>query len=361
MDIYAVVMAGGAGTRFWPLSRSNCPKQFLDIIGPKTMIEQTLDRIKPLCREERIIIVGNEEQSIIQRELLGENRFMSFEEPCGRNTAPAIGLAAVYLRKKGVADSPMVVLPADHFISNEEAFRNVLVTGCTLAKQGIIITIGIVPTRPETGYGYIQRGSVFDQIDKMKVYKVKGFVEKPNNKDASRYVKSEKYFWNGGIFIFTANTILQEIEKHVPDVYEGLVKIEAAIGHDNYSDVLRSAYQEIPSISIDYGVMEKTSSSILTIPGDFGWSDVGSWESLYDLRREEMDTEKNLIQGDNLLLDSTSTFIVNQSKQIVVGVGLENLVIVNAGDVILVADIKKSQDVKKVIEKIKAKGLDSIL
>jgi len=363
MNIYAVVMAGGAGTRFWPLSRTNCPKQFLNIIGPKTMIEQTLERIKPLCREEQIIIVGNEEQSIIQKELLGETRLVLLEEPHGRNTAPAIGLAAIYLRKKGIADSPMVVLPADHFINNEEEFRNILLTGCALAKEGSIVTIGIIPTRPETGYGYIRRGSVFNKIDndKIKVYTVKKFVEKPNQKDALHYLKSGKYFWNSGIFIFTPDTILKEIEHHMPDIYKGLLKIENAMGQDHYSDVLRSVYQELPSVSIDYGVMEKTSSPVLTIPGDFGWSDVGSWESLYNLRQEEMDNEKNLVQGNNLLLDSNSTFVFNQSTQTVVGLGLKDLVIVNVDDVILVADIKKSQDIKKVIEKIKAKGLHSIL
>jgi len=360
MDVYPVIMAGGSGTRFWPASRSLRPKQFLNIIGSKSMIEQTLERVKPLCGDENIIIVGNKDHHLLLNNQLGKNRFIVLEEPLGRNTAPCIGFAAVFLRKKGITDKPMVVLPADHYINDENRFRTVLITGCCLAQQGPIVTIGIVPTRPETGYGYLQRGSARDEIKGIKVYDVKRFVEKPNQKDALHYLESGEYFWNGGIFIFTPKTILHEIQLHMPEVYEGLLKIEGAIGRDDYTDVLRSVYQEFSSISVDYGVMEKTSRPVITIPGDFGWSDVGSWESLYDLRQKEVDNEGNLVQGKSVLLDTASSFIFNQSSQLVVGLGLKNIVIVNTDDALLVADIKRSQDIKKVIEELKTKGLTSI-
>jgi len=361
MKVYSVIMAGGSGTRFWPASRATRPKQFLNIIGSKTMVEQTLARVKPICREENIIIVSNEEHHRLLNNLLGENRFIIIEEPFGRNTAPGIGLAAIYLRKNGITDEPMAVLPADHFIIDEERFRNILLIGCRLAKQGHIITIGIIPTRPETGYGYLQRGSAQSEIEGVKVYEIKQFVEKPDQKDALQYLKTGEYFWNGGIFIFTPKTILEEIQFHLPDIYEGLLKIEQSMGESNYPDVLRSVYQRFPSISIDYGVMERTRRSVITIPGDFGWSDVGSWESLYELRQKEVDREGNLVQGENLLLDTKSSFIFNQSNQIVVGLGLKDIVIVNTDDVLLVADIKGSQSIKKVIEEIKKRGLNPIL
>ncbi|MBW1909007.1 MAG: mannose-1-phosphate guanylyltransferase [Deltaproteobacteria bacterium] len=361
MEIYPVVMAGGTGTRFWPASRSNLPKQFLDIIGSKTMIEQTIERVSPVCREENVIIVGNEAHHVLLKKISGKRRFVILEEPFGRNTAPCIGFAAIYLRKHGVVDEPMAVLPADHFIIDQERFRRILSIGGRLARKGSIVTIGIVPTRPEAGYGYLRKGPAQDEIEGVEVYNIEQFVEKPGEEDALRYTESKDYFWNSGIFIFTPETILEEIQLHLPEVYEGLLKIEEGMGERNYQEVLRSVYQEFPSISIDYGVMEKTAHSVFAIPGDFGWSDVGSWESLYELRKKETDDNKNLVHGKNLLFDTKSCFVFNKSKQIVVGLGIEDLVIVNTDDVILVADIKKSQDIKKIIEEIKRKGLTLIL
>jgi len=361
MEMYPVIMAGGAGTRFWPDSRNHRPKQFLNIFGSRTMIEQTLDRVKPICREENIIIVGNVGHHDLLKELVGENRFVMLEEPLGRNTAPCVGLAALYLRKKGISDEPMVVLPADHYIADEKKFRDVLSVGCRLACEGHIITVGMIPTRPETGYGYLQRGSVKREVQGVTVCNVESFVEKPKQRDALRYLESGDYFWNGGIFIFTPKTILAEIEVHLPDVFEGLGKIEESLEESGYPEVLHAVYQGFPSISIDYGVMEKTARSVLAIVGDFGWSDVGSWESLYSLRHQEQDGEGNLIHGKNILIDTTSSFVFNQSNQLIVGLGLEGIVIIGTGDALLVADLKKSQDVRKVIEQLKARGLDFLL
>ncbi len=255
----------------------------------------------------------------------------------------------------------MVVLPADHFIAEEETFRKILFIGCRLAQNGDIITLGIVPTRPETGYGYLERGEVKKEIEGVTVYAIKRFVEKPDQKTALEYLNSGGYFWNGGIFIFTPKTILEEIKLHLPSLDAGLQKIEEAMGTSRYHEVLSSVYQHMPSLSIDYGVMEKTKRPVLALPGDFGWSDVGSWESVYDLRKKERDKEGNLTQGDVILIDTKSSFVFSQSGKVVVGLGIKDLLIVDTQDVILVGDLKKSQDIRKIIEELKKQGLHPIL
>jgi mannose-1-phosphate guanylyltransferase len=255
----------------------------------------------------------------------------------------------------------MVVLPADHFIAEEETFRKILSIGCKLAQEGDIITLGIVPTRPETGYGYLERGEVKKEIEGVTAYTIKRFVEKPDQKTALEYLNSGEYFWNGGIFMFTPKTILEEIKLHLPSVYAGLQKIEEAMGTSRYQKVLLSVYQHLPSLSIDYGVMEKTKRPVLTLPGDFGWSDVGSWESVYDLRKEERDKEKNLTQGDVILINTKSSFVFSQAGRVVVGFGIKDLLIVDTQDVVLVGNLKKSQDIKKIIEELKERGLHHIL
>lgn len=337
------------------------PKQFLKILGSKTMIQLTIDRVQPLCEDNHIIIVGSEEHHALLTRYTSDRTIVVLEEPKGRNTAPCIGLAAMYLRKTGHAEALMIVLPADHYIADEERFRAVLRAGCELAGQGRIVTIGLLPTRPETGYGYLQRGAALGEIDKIPTYTVIRFVEKPRIESALQYLRSGDYFWNGGIFIVTAETILAELETHLPQVYQGLLKIEAAIGTEHFDSALRAAYKEFPSVSIDYGVMEKTTRSLVTVPGDFGWNDVGSWESLYDLRRQEGDEAGNIVLGDGLLLETTRSFIFNQTQQMVVALGLQEMIIVNTGDALFVAHLRQSQDVKKVIKELEERGIRSLL
>lgn len=360
MEIYSVVMAGGSGTRFWPASRSYLPKQFLNIIGSKTMIEQTIQRVMPLSEEEKIIIVGNEVHHELLKKISGTKRFIILEEPFGRNTAPCIGLAAIYLRKQGAVGEPMAVLPADHFIADEKRFLGILSIAGRLAGEGSIVTIGIVPSRPETGYGYLRKGAVRDRREGIDICKIERFVEKPGEDEALAYVKSGDYFWNSGIFVVTPEIILKEIQLHLPEVYEGLLNIEQGLGEKNEREILRSAYGEFPSISIDYGVMEKTDRPVLALAGDFGWSDVGSWESLYGLRKKEADDHGNVLQGKGMLFDTDTCFVFNAAPKMVVGLGLEGHVIVNTDDVLLVADMKKSQDIKKIIEEMEKRGLKSI-
>jgi len=354
-------MAGGSGTRFWPASRSMLPKQFLTILGSETMLELTMKRVRPLCADNRIIIVGSEEHHELLTRYGAGSQTVIFEEPRGRNTAPCIGLAAAYLRETGSADTPMIVLPADHYIADEDGFRAVILAGCELARQGDIVTIGLLPTRPETGYGYLHRGPVRETVAGFPVYQVRRFVEKPGLTDALQYLDSGEFFWNGGIFIFSARTILDEMQIHLPSVYNELLHVEHSLGTDQFPAALRAAYDTFPSVSIDYGIMEKTRRSVVTLPGDFGWSDVGSWESLYEVRKKESDADGNVAIGDSILLDTSSSFVMNQTNHIVVALGLQNTIIVNTNDALFVADMKKSQDVKRVIKELEERKLRSLL
>jgi mannose-1-phosphate guanylyltransferase len=362
MNIHPVIIAGGSGTRFWPASRVRCPKQFLRIISPNTMIEQTIERVRSLCPEKNLLIVSSEMHHSLMEDLVRGKNFIILEEPFGRNTAPAIGLAALYLKKSGAGDDPMIVLPADHYINDVAQFRNRLVTGCRLAKEdGAIVTVGIVPTRPETGYGYLHRSRTQKEINGTAIYRVGRFVEKPNQENALNYVTSGEYFWNGGIFIFTPSAILEEIKMHLPAIYQGLLRIESSLGKPEFSEILRSVYRDLPSVSIDYGVMEKTERPILAVPGDFGWSDVGSWNSVHQLREKEWDVAGNLVHGKGILMDTRSALLFNQSNQTLVTLGLKDIIIVSTDEVTLVADARRSQDMRMVIEELKKRGLEELL
>lgn len=349
----AVIMAGGAGTRFWPASREHLPKQFLKIISDKTMLEETVNRVKPLADE--IYVVTNEIHGEKVRELLGDE-VKVLTEPIGRNTAPCIGLAAIHIKKKH-GNTPMIVLPADHFISDEKACLERLNTAAELAKQGAIVTLGIVPTRPETGYGYIEKGKLLSS--EKKIYEVQRFVEKPNLDTAVKLVASGNYFWNSGIFVFTTETILCEIQKLMPKLYEGLEKIENAIDSSDYEETLSAVYHSLESISIDYGVMEKTSRKLYVLEADFGWSDVGSWLTLYELRQEK-DENENLVMTDALLLDSKQNLVYSDSNRLVCLLGVEGLVIVDTSDALLVADLKRSQEIKRFPELLKKAGREKL-
>lgn len=361
MPVYPVIMAGGSGTRFWPASRALLPKQFLKVLGSKTIIDLTLDRVAPLGREVPIFIVGNAKHHFLLEEVAAGRNVLVLEEPVGRNTAAAAGLAAIHLRKRQAADEPMVILPADHYIGDDRKFCRLVLQGADLARQGYLVTFGVVPTRPETGYGYLRRGAALDEETGAGACLLQGFVEKPSQADAQKFCSSGEYFWNSGIFVFTPCVVLEEIQRHLPQVYEGLQAIEAAINTSEYGAVVRSAYEGFASISLDYGVMEKTGRRIAALPVDFEWSDVGSWESLYQLRRHETDSSGNLVEGKAVLVDTDSSCVFNLADQMVVSMGVQDLVIVATKDAILVADIKESQNLKRLCEELKARGLSTLL
>lgn len=358
-----VIMAGGMGTRFWPASREHAPKQYLAILGGRRMIEETYRRVEPLAPAMTLAVV-NDAHLDLTREVFGQlaagagGSFEILGEPRGRNTAPCIGLAAVHLRRAG-RDEPMVVLPADHFIADAEGFRRVLRAAVAAADEEIV-TIGITPTHPETGYGYIRRGPEV-AAGELPVYAVEAFVEKPDLATAGEYLESGSYLWNAGIFVVRPQVVLEQIRIQIPQLFAGLSRVEAAIGTPEYPAVLRQVYDEISAISFDYGIMEHTDLPVRVIPGNFGWSDVGNWRAAYELRKHEGDSDGNLARGEVVLAGCRNTFVDAVPGRLVAVVGTENLVVVDTPDALLVADLNQVQRVKEVVDELRRRGKDELL
>jgi len=352
---FAVIMAGGAGTRFWPKSRKALPKQYLNLLGDETMIQMVTRRLSSLLPKERIYIVSTREQEPLLREQLQWLPASNIiYEPFGKNTAPCIGFAATVLQHLD-PEAIMVVLPADHLIRNTNKFLKILEHGISLARNdaSALITIGIQPTYPATGYGYIQRG---EKIEK-DVYRVRAFAEKPNYEIAEKFFTSGEFLWNSGIFIWQAKTILNYIENLMPDLHQGLTQIAEALESDNKEKVIETVYKQIRSDSIDYGVMEKA-SHVLVLEGDFGWSDVGSWEEVYNVSTK--DADGNVLKGKPILKDVHNSY-VETNERVVAVIGVDDLIIVDTEDALLICKRDKSQEVKWVVEKLKHKRLKKYL
>jgi mannose-1-phosphate guanylyltransferase len=358
--MFAVVMAGGSGTRFWPVSRNNRPKQFLNISGSDPMIVETCNRINPLVSDKEMIIVLGREHLEKAKELLGDREMLILAEPIGRNTAPCIGLGAIYAQELGCKGA-VAFLPADHYIGDPASFLSCLKKAATIAESDGIVTLGIVPTRPETGYGYIKKANTRSDISNAPAFRVSAFVEKPDLKTASWYLGSGQYFWNAGIFVATPDTILREIKKHLPDLYRGLERIKDAIGTEFFEAEFEKVYQELDTISFDYGIMERTDAPVFVLPCECGWSDVGSWESLYDLKKPYHDHSCNLCEGDTLLIDCHNNYISGTRGRLVACLGIDNCLIVDTPDALLVADLNRSQDIRKVVEKLKKGQKEKLL
>lgn len=350
----AVIMAGGAGTRFWPLSREKMPKQLLKIGGDDTLIQQTISRILPLIKQKDVFIVTNhglsDEVNAQLSAKFGKSWDMNFIlEPEARNTAPALGLAALHLNRID-PDGIMVVLSADHAIRKTDELLTLINKAADAAAENYLVTLGIKPDRPETGYGYIKAGDPCAELDDVSgVCKVEAFVEKPNIEIAREYLKHGRYYWNSGIFIWKTSALLREIEKHAPSLYEGLMEIQENIGTDKETEVIRQVFKRLESISIDYAVMEKTDRAAV-IPADIGWSDVGSWTALDDV--SEHDTSGNVIAGNVIDIDSHDS-IIYAEKRLVATIGLKDVVVVDTPDATLVCSKDRAQDVKKVVEELK--------
>lgn len=350
MKVTAVIMAGGRGERFWPRSRKDRPKQFLSLTEDgKTMIQHTVDRLLPMVEMEDIFIVTNENYVGLCQEQLPEiPKENIIAEPAARNTAPCVGLAAAIISKK-YDDATMMVLPSDHLIKFNDIFIDALNTACAVAEQGEnLVTIGITPTYPETGYGYIYFGKTEDSAHS-NVYKVKRFVEKPNLETAKEYLASGKYLWNSGMFVWKVSTILNNFKELLPDTYDGLMKIKEAFGTPDFEETLKKEFCAFKSESVDYGIMERA-QNIYTIPGSFGWDDVGSWLSL-----ERINTTNefgNVVSGNVITIDSKNSIITGGEK-LIAAVGLEDVIIVDTDDAILICSKENTQDVKRVIENLK--------
>ncbi len=358
--MYIVIMAGGSGTRFWPFSRKAKPKQFLAIAGSNPMVVETWNRVKPVSgNREGLVVLGKRHLEEARRLFDGENIEL-LAEPVGRNTAPCIGLGALYAAHTGV-NGAVAFLPADHYIADTEAFLKSLEMAGEMVIENGIATLGIVPTRPETGYGYIHKGNLITTGSGLEVYEVSAFVEKPDFDTAVKYLSSGDYYWNAGIFLANPKTILKEIEMHLPDLHEGLQKIGKHIGKPGFENVLEEVYPDLPNISFDYGIMEKTGQRVIVVPCDCGWSDVGSWLSLYELKKNRSDSRGNVTEGDTLMIDCSGNFVAGKTDRFIACLGLENTLIVDTHDALLVADKSRSQEIRKIVEHLEKEGKEHLL
>ena len=355
---FAVIMAGGRGERFWPRSRMAKPKQFLNLIGEKTMLQLTVERVEDLVGIPDTYIVAGEDlkDTILEQipQLPEENIII---EPFGRDTAAAIGLTAMILGQKNPREV-MIVLPADHYIGNMRNFQEILRSAVTAASRGDeIITLGITPHSPETGYGYIQRGELIDSFAGIPVYRAARFLEKPDYARALEFFSCGDYLWNSGMFVWRIDMIRKMIEKHILSLAEGLKEIEDSLGTGQYLKTVEKVYSKLPKISVDYGIMERA-DNISVIPCDFGWDDIGNWTALE--RYAEKDELGNVFCGQGVLLDTANTYIVSNDKTVAV-LGVEDLIIVNDHDSLLICHKSRAQEIKRVVQALIDKGFDNVL
>ncbi len=348
--IYAVIMAGGGGTRFWPLSRISKPKQFLNLFGDQTMLQKTVGRLKGVIEPENVMVITNDDYlGHVKEQLPALKESYIIGETIGRNTAPCVAAAAAFLYKEH-PDAVMAVLPADHEISNEKEFIKVIKSAAQCAERDhALVTIGIEPDRPETGYGYIRREVKSTSVySGKKLYDVRNFTEKPDLEKAEEFLSSGDYLWNSGIFIWKVKTIIEAFEKHLPEIHE---KIEILSGSVCNKEDIDRFYHSCPSISIDYGIMEKA-GNVKVIPGNFGWNDVGSWKAVYDLSaKDKYDNARG--SGRAVLHKSSSNLIHSRSGKLVTLVGVDNIGLIETDDTILVINLDQAQEVKELYEKLK--------
>ncbi|MGZ5244310.1 MAG: mannose-1-phosphate guanylyltransferase [Bacteroidia bacterium] len=351
-NFYGVIMAGGVGSRFWPLSRKKMPKQFLDILGfGETLFQSTYNRMARICRPENIYIVTNEAyREIVKQQVpsLTDNQILG--EPHARNTAPCVAYASFKINKLN-NKSVIAVVPSDQLITDEELFTETFKKGFKYCEENDhLLTLGIQPTRPDTGYGYIQ---IDDETENDGVYKVKTFTEKPNQEIANYFVASGEFLWNSGMFIWNVNAIITELRKQLPDIYQIFEKGHKHYFEDEERDYINKAYELCTSISIDYGVMEKA-HNVHVLPSAFPWSDVGTWNALYEYGNK--DENGNVLQGDMVLARNTSNCIINMpNKKLVALNSVNNLIIVESDGILLIADKDKEQEIRQVVNDIKIK------
>ena len=357
-NLYSVIIAGGSGTRFWPLSRQETPKQLLSIYGDKTLIQSTVSRISSLIPPERTrIVTGSGQAESIRLQLVnmpaGPLSAKFIIEPESKNTAPAIGLAAVYVKHID-PEAVMVVLPSDHIIRDKNKFLKAVLLGAAAADDGYLVTIGIMPDRPETGYGYIRRGRSI----RKGISAVKEFREKPDREKAEMYLKTGGYYWNSGIFIWRADAILMAIEKHMPGLYRGLARIEKSMGTGRSEKVTKSVFALLKPESIDYGVLEPASqrgekaNKVAVVPSDMKWSDVGSWHALDNVL--PVDSDNNIRKGNLISIDNKNS-ILYCGTRLVSAIGLNDIIIVDTPDATLICPKSRAQDVRQVVDILKKK------
>jgi mannose-1-phosphate guanylyltransferase len=369
LSAHAVILAGGRGTRFWPRSRTRTPKQLLNIVGRDTMLEQTVARLAPLFPPSRQWVVTNSEQAdAVRRQMPRVPASHILAEPIGRNTAAAIGLAAAHLLHDGMGkqnDALMAVLPADHYIAQPAAYVKIVRAALHVARSaGTLVVLGIPPTRPETGFGYIERarGKAVD-ADGAPVYSVRQFTEKPELARAKKYVASGRYYWNAGMFFWRVSTFLGNLEKFLPKTHDALMRLAGEIGTRRYAATLARIYPQLENISVDYAILEQVTRhsaapSVFVLPAEVGWSDIGSWAAVYELLAKK--SGENVSAGKFNALDAQGNFLWSP-KKFVAAIGVHDLVLVETDDALLICPRERAQDVGKIVKWLEAEKLSGLL
>lgn len=352
-NAYAMIMAGGAGTRLWPLSRLNRPKPLLPLVeSERSMFQISVERLDPIFPPERVLVVANPDLCTQLQAQAPEIPAQNFiKEPFGRDTAPAVGLGALHIHHRDPG-AVMAVLTADHHIADEARFRQVLSAACDLAAHGTVVTLGITPDFPSTGFGYIERGAARGAVDGIELYGLSRFIEKPDEARAKDLIADGRYSWNSGMFIWPVQRVLAEFAQHSPVLNAQLEKIGAAIGGQDYQSRLDEIWGQIKPISVDYALMEHLGGDAAVIPVEMGWSDIGNFGTLYDILAGQGQANATVVKQAPLLLDSQRNLIM--SERLVATIGVDDLVIVDTGDVLLVCHRERVQDVKKLVEALKS-------
>jgi mannose-1-phosphate guanylyltransferase len=354
-------MAGGGGTRLWPISRKESPKQLLPLLGRETLFQSTVARLEKLFPHERILVVTVDEQARVMYEQVPsiptENYLI---EPAPRGTASVVALAAAVLQKRD-PQAVMAIQTADHHIRNQDLFQYLLHTAFDVANKGYLVTLGITPTFPSTGYGYIQQGDALDGDYKYPVYAVKRFTEKPDEATAQILLRSGDHSWNSGMFVWRVDSILAEVERQMPELYAAVTEIASAWDSPHKEDVIQKLWYDLRSQTVDYGVMEKAERVAVLPAGGLGWSDVGSWDSLFEVLLPDMNGNVS-VNSQHLPLDTHNALVYSVNDQrLVVTIGLDDVVVVDAGDVLLVCKTDQSQKVKNIVEHLKRHNQEKFL
>jgi mannose-1-phosphate guanylyltransferase len=362
LTIAVVIPAGGGGTRLWPRSRQETPKQFLDIVSERTMLQETTDRVEDLVPPERLYVITNARHAAPVRLQLPEVPAGNIVgEPEGRDSAPAIGLMAAILEKTLGPDAIMATLPADHVILNNAQFCKILESAAEVAADGYLVTLGIPPTGPDIGFGYIQSGETLRAETEagVPVYEVKQFREKPKREVAEQYLRDGGYFWNAGMFIASVQTLRTLYKAHLPQMEAAFAQIIAAHGTDQFEAVMREVFPTLEKISVDYGIAEKA-DKVAVIPADIGWNDVGSWQRLAEILATEGKETENIVIGHHVGVDTYGSLIYSPNR-LIATIGLDDLIIIDTPDATLICPKSRSEEVKKIVDELKARGRQEFL